>query len=199
MKDRRFRMKPTIQAHPKITRYRSAVVGHGDHAIPAVEHPGLPRLFLRKPVSRYRLQLREEAHAVRAHRVQDPEKRVLMIGKPEHAQRDRDTDVHTDHAPVRLAGKLAGVKISLGVNHRAVAKLVGVHQSQAFLEILDAFDTQHRTEDLLVPHRHIQLHVIEYGRPHVKALFIALDRHPAAVQDKFGALFDPFWIQSVTK
>ena len=137
-------------------------------------------------------QLREEAHAVRAHCVQVSEERVLMTGEPEHAQWNRDPDIDADHASVRPAGKLAGEKSALSVNHRPIAELIIVHQCQTFLEVLDPLNAQHRSEDLLIPHRHARLHMIKERRPQVKAFFKTLDRHPAPVQDKLGTLIDPF-------
>src|SRR5450756_2581627 len=113
-----------------------------------------------------------------------------MPREAEDAERDGDADVDADHTTVRPLGELAGIVAALGVDHRTVGELAGIHQRQPFLEVLHALDAQHRAEHLAVADGHAWLDVVEQRRALVETLLVPRYRHPATVQHQLSAFLD---------
>ena len=115
-----------------------------------------------------------------------------MPTERKHRDRNRDTDVHTDHAGVDASGELTGVVAALGEDRGPVGELARVDEFNAFIEVGDSLDVQHRPEHLLVATGHLGSHVVEDGRSHKEPVFESLDGDATPVEDRNGALFDGF-------
>src|SRR3984893_5067059 len=133
------------------------------------------------PACGHRLEAGVEAHAFGAVHRHVAEQGALPAAKAVEGHRHRDRHIDADHADLDAVRKFAcGVAVA-GEDGRPVAVFMVVNELSGSLEIGGAHDRQHRPKDFFFVLTNLGLHLAEHAAADEKAVLIALQFEPAAV------------------
>ena len=98
--------------------------------------------------------------------------------------------INADHAYIDLLRKLPRRQTIAGKNRHAIAILMLRRQTRRFFEAVGAHHLQDRTKNFFLIGLHVGGHIIEQRRADKEAVFMALQRQAAAIDQQIRALFD---------